>query len=118
MEQPDHRECLLRARRERPRRRAAKQGNELAPSHEVVSDEVHNLAHHRTTRAPVHCTKNAPAYVGSGVKLGHPAMSRCSTAIPFMVGRPRIMRNKSETCGAEVAAAVRHVRSGFMHGRA
>jgi hypothetical protein len=35
----------MRPRYKRPRSRAAKQGNELAPSHEMALDEVHNLAH-------------------------------------------------------------------------
>src|SRR6516162_3780117 len=42
-----------RARREGPRCRTAKKGDEVAPSHEVASDEVHNLAYHRTARAAV-----------------------------------------------------------------
>src|SRR5262249_50067480 len=43
---------LLRACRKRPRRRcAAEQGDELAPSHELPSEEARNLSHHWTMRA-------------------------------------------------------------------
>jgi hypothetical protein len=51
---------LLRARHERPCCCATEQGNELAPSHEMVSDEVHNLAHHWTISAPVHRSEIFP----------------------------------------------------------
>src|SRR3977135_362274 len=52
---------LLRARREGPCRGcAAKQCDELASSHELPSDEAHNLAHHRTMRAPVHRSEIFP----------------------------------------------------------
>jgi hypothetical protein len=33
---------------------ASEERDELAPSHEVASDEVHSLAHHRMTSAPTH----------------------------------------------------------------
>src|SRR5262249_6483848 len=66
---------LLRVCRKRPRRRcAAEQGNELAPSHELPSEEVRNLSHHWTMRALCIAAKYS-AYVGSGVK------SRPSTAL-------------------------------------
>jgi hypothetical protein len=43
---------LLRPCRQRPRRRrATEQGEEIAPSHELPSNEAHNLAHHWTMRA-------------------------------------------------------------------
>ena len=43
---------LLRACQERPRcGRTADQRDELSPSHELPSDEAHNLAHHCTMRA-------------------------------------------------------------------
>src|SRR6516164_986356 len=55
MKKSNHRSRrLLRARRERPRRRTAKQSNELAPPHELALDEGYNLGHHLATRAPVH----------------------------------------------------------------
>jgi hypothetical protein len=54
------------ARHERPRSRTAEKRDELSPSHELPSDEAHNLAHHWTMRAPVHRSENLPAYVGSG----------------------------------------------------
>ena len=58
VDESNHRHCwLLRACRERPRRRAAKKIDEFAPSHEVASGEAHSLAHHRTTRAPVQCSE-------------------------------------------------------------
>jgi hypothetical protein len=43
---------LLRPCRQRPRRRrATEQGEEIAPSHELPSNEAQNLAHHWTMRA-------------------------------------------------------------------
>src|SRR5262249_30852763 len=51
---------LLRLRRERPRRGAAEQCDELAPPHELPSDEVHNLAHHWSISAPVHRSEIFP----------------------------------------------------------
>jgi hypothetical protein len=58
---------LLPARRERPCRcRAAEECNELAPPHELPSDEAHNLAHHLDHRRACASQRNLPAYVGSG----------------------------------------------------
>ncbi|MFZ1089529.1 MAG: hypothetical protein WAN75_09735, partial [Xanthobacteraceae bacterium] len=52
VEKADHRHCqLLRARRDRPRRHAAEEGNELAPSHELSSKKADNLAYHLTAGA-------------------------------------------------------------------
>jgi hypothetical protein len=42
----DRRRRLLRARGERKCRGSTKQGEEIAPSHELPSNEAHNLAHH------------------------------------------------------------------------
>jgi hypothetical protein len=59
---PDHRHRLLRARRDRPRCRCstAHERDELAPPHELPSDEAHNLAHHWTISAPVHRSEIFP----------------------------------------------------------
>src|SRR5262245_709885 len=52
---------LLRARRQRPPGRcAAKQSDELAPPHELPSDEAHNLARHWTISAPEHRSEIFP----------------------------------------------------------
>ena len=106
---------LLRPRRERPRRcRAAEQRDELAPSHELPSDEARNLAHHWTIRAPVHrseifplmsvqgpnpdlsasarmspsasCGHDAALALGSNMRCTKPAVSRCSN-MPCAEGR-------------------------------
>src|SRR6516162_7166874 len=50
-EKSHDRHRLLRPRRERPRRRAAEQGYECAPSHKLPSDEANKLPHYWTTRA-------------------------------------------------------------------
>src|SRR6516162_5477838 len=42
---------FLSARRKRPPCRAAEQSDELAPSHELLSDEAHSLTHHLTMSA-------------------------------------------------------------------
>jgi hypothetical protein len=55
---------LLRARRERPCSRAADKGDELAPPHELPSDEAHNLAHHWIHKRACASQRNLPAYVG------------------------------------------------------
>src|SRR6516164_10790528 len=58
---PPHLVALLRSRHERPRHgRAAEQGDELAPSHELPSEEARNLAHHWTMRAPCIAAKSFP----------------------------------------------------------
>src|SRR5262249_37229736 len=43
-----------RTRGDRPRYRSAKEGDEVASSHKLALDEARNLAHCRTTWAPVH----------------------------------------------------------------
>src|SRR5262249_23547249 len=73
---------LLCACRERPRGRAAEQCDELAPSHELPSDKVHNLAHHWTRGAL--CIAAASARCGHSSRAGvdsyvpKAAVSRCS----------------------------------------
>src|SRR5262245_43116160 len=58
---------LIAVRRERPRsRRTANERDELSPSHELPSDEAHNLAHHWTIRVACASQRNLRAYVGSG----------------------------------------------------
>src|SRR5262245_61221193 len=67
----------LRARRERPpSRRAREQRYELAPPHELPSDEAHNLAHKRVCASQ----RNLPAYVGSG---STPVIAVMSAARPL-----------------------------------
>jgi hypothetical protein len=61
VEEPDHRHRqLLRACREGPSSCAAEERDELAPPHELPSNEAHNLAHHWTISAPVHRSKIFP----------------------------------------------------------
>ena len=97
----------LRPCRDRPRScRAAKQGNELAPSHEMVSDEVHNLAHHRTTRACVHCTKIRLLMSVQGlvarVSPVQTALRNCTRdeGRSFEVGNQVLISSKSGRCAA------------------
>src|SRR5262245_4956059 len=67
VEEPDHRHCrLLRARRERPCRRAAEQRDELAPSHSITSSARGSNAGGTSTLAALRLITNSD-FTGGGL---------------------------------------------------
>ena len=70
--------CLLRARRHRPRCRAAEQRNELAPSHELPSDEVPQSTTSLDDQGAVHRSEIFPLMSVQGQSLpSHDGIKSC-----------------------------------------